>query len=378
MGVELAVFEPETQVSASAIGTLTVAEPAADLAASRSASNAPVSNELESTGESATQAPSEMQVLRVDEGANFAADDVSDAASLSAADAAAALTTLPAAQEPAVDAATLARTEPAAATSVSASASAAPITPQPEPQPVPQQVTQQAALLAQANPAPASRSLAAATPETAPPAALSAPVAAAAPMPTVSAENPAPNAITSLLSYANQRGFTAGQERQSAMLADRFALTAERAPCTALDPVVLIDLDPKGALFSTDQAPRPPSGLGAGLAQLRASGVKIAWISGNPATAEDDIRDALMQSTLDLFGNDMVLLIRQPDQRKQTLREELAQTHCVIAIAGDEREDFDELYAYLLDSGDARSLEVLYGQGWFIIPQPIVTETPTP
>ncbi len=390
--VALAVSEPETQISASATGTLEVAE--ADLAAAseidpsstlgeaaQGFAPAPATSASMGADTGAAQPAPETQLLDIREQGDFA-EATSETTSVSAADAAAALTTLPAAQEPAVDASRLARSAPTAAQMPTAIAPAntAP-TAAPAGQPQAAQATalqsgEQAGTMPQINtpidPAPAAAALAAVEP------AIDAPTSATEQVSALRRAIPAPNAITSLLSYANQRSMAAGEMRQSAMLADRFTPTAERIPCRALQPVVVIDLDPQGGLFDPTQGSRPPSGLGAGLAQLRSSGVKIAWLSGNPASAEEDIRDALMQSTLDLFGNDLVLLISQPDQRKQTLREDLALTYCVVAIAGDEREDFDELYGYLRNPNDAQPLDVLYGEGWFIIPQPIVTETPNP
>lgn len=185
---------------------------------------------------------------------------------------------------------------------------------------------------------------------------------------------PAPNAVTQLLSYANQRQFVSGENRMSAMLADRISLTPKRAECGGVKPAVLIDLDPQGAIFDPSKASNPPAGLGAGLSQLRAQGVHVGWISKNPEERSNLIRRALTRTGLDIYGRDTVLLIRKDDDRKQTLREEFAKTHCLIAIAGDARSDFDELYDYLLDPSEASTLEPLYGEGWFIIPQPLVPQ----
>ena len=187
-------------------------------------------------------------------------------------------------------------------------------------------------------------------------------------------DRPAPNAVTQLLSYANQRQFTSGDNRMSAMLADRISLEPKRAQCGGIRPAVLIDLDPKGGVFAPGQATNPPAGLGAGLSQLRAQGVHIAWISSNPETLSNQIRRALTRTGLDIYGRDTVLLVSKDDDRKQTLREEFAKINCVIAIAGDTRSDFDELYDYLLDPSEASSLEPLFSEGWFLIPQPLVSE----
>lgn len=178
--------------------------------------------------------------------------------------------------------------------------------------------------------------------------------------------------VNQFLSYANQRKIGAGDEPEAAMLSNRVTLEPVKAQCGGVSPTVLIDLDPEGGLFDSTTASRPPSGLARGLAQLRESGVNIAWISGNGIDKLDAIKRALTYSGLDLANEDRVLLVRGPDDRKQTLREELSQISCLVAIAGDTRSDFDELYDYLKNPSDANSLEPLIGDGWFLIPQPLL------
>ncbi|UAB78273.1 hypothetical protein INR77_00510 [Erythrobacter sp. SCSIO 43205] len=179
--------------------------------------------------------------------------------------------------------------------------------------------------------------------------------------------------INQLLSYANSRQISSEETPVSAMLLDRIALTPERAECSGIAPTILIDLDPKGGLFDSKTASRPPSGLARGLNQLRLNGISIAWISGNSIDKLDAISRALRYSGLDLNNEDRVLLVRSGEDRKQTLREELSQISCLIAIAGDTRSDFDELYDYLKNPADAQSLEPLIGDGWFLIPQPLIS-----
>lgn len=180
--------------------------------------------------------------------------------------------------------------------------------------------------------------------------------------------------INQFLSYANQRQIGSGDIPDSAMLSDRISLQPERAQCGGISPTVLIDLDPDGGVFDPENASRPPAGLGLGLARLRLSGVAIAWISGNSADKSAAIELALTRTGLDIKNEDRLLLLRNADDRKQKLREELAQVTCLIAIAGDSRSDFDELYDYLLNPSDAQSLEPLIGDGWFLIPQPLLSE----
>lgn len=181
-----------------------------------------------------------------------------------------------------------------------------------------------------------------------------------------------PSGINQLLSYVNTRRIGSGEEPEAAMLSDRVALEPVKAQCGGVSPTVLIDLDPSGALFDSTSASRPPSGLARGLAQLRANGVGVAWISGNGIDKLDAIKRSLRFSGLDLNNDDRILLVRTPDDRKQTLREELSQISCLVAIAGDNRSDFDELYDYLKNPADAQALEPLIGDGWFLIPQPLL------
>ena len=193
------------------------------------------------------------------------------------------------------------------------------------------------------------------------------------PTPVPSAREPlGPSGINQLLSYANSRQIASEEVPYSAMLSDRVALEPVKAECEGVSPTILIDLDPENGLFDSTIASRPPSGLARGLARLRQNGVSVAWISGNGIDKLDAIKRALTYSGLDLANEDRVLLIRSPDDRKQTLREELSQISCLVAIAGDTRSDFDELYDYLKNPADAKSLEPLIGDGWFLIPQPLL------
>ena len=193
------------------------------------------------------------------------------------------------------------------------------------------------------------------------------------PTPVPSAREPIElSGINQFLSYANQRQIGSEEEPSAAMISDRVSLQPVKAQCGGISPTILIDLDPENGVFDPSAASRPPSGLARGLAQLRSTGVNVAWISGNGIERLDQINRVLKFSGLDIYNEDRVLLVRGPDDRKQTLREELAQISCLIAIAGDSRSDFDELYDYLKNPEDAQSLEPLIGDGWFLIPQPLL------
>jgi hypothetical protein len=50
------------------------------------------------------------------------------------------------------------------------------------------------------------------------------------------------------------------------------------------------------------------------------------------------------------------------------LREDANRDVCTVAIAGDERSDFDELFDYLRNPGGAVGLYPMMGKGWFLVP----------
>jgi len=80
------------------------------------------------------------------------------------------------------------------------------------------------------------------------------------------------------------------------------------------------------------------------------------------------VASALQASGLDPSGRDPILLVRNEEERKQVLREEANQTVCVVAMAGDRRGDFDELFDYLRDPRIATAYDGQIGAGWFLVP----------
>jgi predicted secreted acid phosphatase len=154
------------------------------------------------------------------------------------------------------------------------------------------------------------------------------------------------------------------------------SLTARRRPCGGTEPAVIIDLDNGPAAFSPDSAGTPAPGLANALARLREAGVVVLWISGTDANRVNDVADALRRTGLDPTGRDPLLLALSEDDRKQTMREEANEDVCVVAIAGDRRADFDELFDYLRSPDAAAGLDALVGSGWFITPVPLATVPP--
>ena len=167
----------------------------------------------------------------------------------------------------------------------------------------------------------------------------------------------------------------AGSPAPSALLAKPSRLEPVRLPCHEAGekqaPAVLIDLDPAGGLAPLDGAAPADPALAAALAKLRGRGLAIAWITDHPPGKARALRERLRSSGLDPAGADPLLMMRYPGEAKQGRRRALGRAHCVLAIAGDTRADFDELYQHLLRPAAAAPLEAMIGQGWFLIPNPL-------
>lgn len=154
----------------------------------------------------------------------------------------------------------------------------------------------------------------------------------------------------------------------SAMLADPIALDGQRKRCApGQQPVAVIDLDPAGGLFDPPADPERIPAAALGLAVLREAGVQIAWLSDLPVAQIGAVRTALEIAGLDLRGQDIVSLRRDPEDRKQARKESLAATSCIIAIAGDAKPDFDERFQYLRNPEAGAALDTAIGDGWFLI-----------
>ncbi|MGB3165543.1 MAG: hypothetical protein WBA68_02075 [Alteraurantiacibacter sp.] len=177
--------------------------------------------------------------------------------------------------------------------------------------------------------------------------------------------------------YAALRDFTLaavpGEEERaySALLETPSTLQPTRAACEAQIPAVLVDLDPAEGLVSLEPDARPDLAFVSAIAELRRQGVAIAWMTDREPTEAGAIRRRLAETGLDPAGRDPLFVQRFPGEEKQRRRRALLETHCLLAIAGDDRRDFDDLYNYLRDPGSATSLEAMIGSGWFLIPTPL-------
>ncbi len=202
------------------------------------------------------------------------------------------------------------------------------------------------------------------------PAPVTAPIAASSPASTGPADFRAYDALYAYVDQQVRRDPTQ-QARQSAILAAPGSLRPRRSDCGILPPAILIDLDPADGLFDPQAMRQADPSLKQILLSLRLQAVDIFWISGRTAIEAGSIRAALRESGLDPERRDELLVLRRADDRKQIHRRDLSETHCLLAIAGDQRADFDELFQYLKDPSAAQPLEELIAAGWFLTPLPL-------
>lgn len=141
--------------------------------------------------------------------------------------------------------------------------------------------------------------------------------------------------------------------------------------CPEQDPAVLLDLDPGVVSFDPAEPGLAQPDLTQALARLRAAGIVILWQSALDVGHSAAIYRALAISGLDPAGTDRLLLLSDQEQSKQDRRQAAARYNCIVAIAGDRRGDFDELYDYLKDPGQPLPIDATIGRGWFLVPPPL-------
>ncbi|WP_338242423.1 hypothetical protein [Aurantiacibacter hainanensis] len=181
---------------------------------------------------------------------------------------------------------------------------------------------------------------------------------------------PAGEGYGALHGYA-MRTLGEGLPMTSAMLADPTSLQPVRRDCAGNSPTVVIDLDPEDGLVPIAGPLAMNTELSRVLADLRMRDVSIAWMTDRGPVDARAVRDRLVAAGLDPEGSDSLYVERYPGETKQARRTALSETQCVIAVAGDTRSDFDDLYNYIIDQNDARPLEILLGNGWFLIDNPV-------
>ena len=152
--------------------------------------------------------------------------------------------------------------------------------------------------------------------------------------------------------------------------------------CAGKPLAVAIDLDDMTGRDWTDaETLYRQNGLIEVLTSLRAAEISVIWLSDQPASASATISAILGDAGFSQpESDDFLFLDRGGEDRKQVRRWDAARNYCIVAMAGDDRADFDELYDYLRDPDGAITLEKMFDNGWFLTPPPLVeaNEAPSP
>lgn len=162
--------------------------------------------------------------------------------------------------------------------------------------------------------------------------------------------------------------------RTSALLDQRSLVAVPKmSPCTDQRGAVLIDLDPGDKAFDLNDPPTPMPGLAQHLRRIRGTGTAVVWIASLPDSDAKRLATILKATGLDPLGIDRVMLLHSRETRKQQILDRADDDWCVLAIAGDRKADFDEVFDYLrnADGPVAIALEQFIGAGWFLAPPPI-------
>jgi hypothetical protein len=170
----------------------------------------------------------------------------------------------------------------------------------------------------------------------------------------------------------------AGEGIESVVLVPRVDIfKPETVACEGKPLAVLIDLDSKtNSDWSSATTLYRQNGLVEMLRRLHASEIDVIWLSDEPVAAAGKLSAILQEAGLSQSeSNDFLFLDRGGEDRKQVRRWDAARSYCIVAIAGDDRADFDELYDYLLDPDGAFTLNHMFENGWFLTPPPLVEAT---
>ena len=186
-------------------------------------------------------------------------------------------------------------------------------------------------------------------------------------------DDPAYSQLFAKVTTIAQRDPFSQEKRKSAILADPGTLKPDRAECAFAQTAVLVDLDPADSEAPLAEDVVTSRQLARVLATLRAQEVAVLWLSRHTAVRAGAVRRALLRSGLDPSGADELYLVRYEDETKATRRADAAGDFCIVAILGDQKRDFDELFAFLKDPDAAFALDPLIGEAWFLAPAPLTS-----
>ena len=201
------------------------------------------------------------------------------------------------------------------------------------------------------------------------------------PLPGANGDQPYDAFIRFAMQQADRR--EDGRLRETVMLSGPpMNGTLSLLPCGFLPPAVIVDLDDGSgaglnlATATSDTGVRAVEGLVDGLNELRRRDVAVIWMTSQPFDRFDTLSALLRSTGLDSTGNDTIVLTRSTAERKQERRMQTAASHCILAIAGDRKADFDELYDYLRNPDLPIESDRMIGAGWFLAPPPLAAAEP--
>jgi predicted HAD superfamily phosphohydrolase YqeG len=162
----------------------------------------------------------------------------------------------------------------------------------------------------------------------------------------------------------------------SAVLTEQVSLvTPQSVPCQTKPLAVMIDLDAAPIQAVPSEGLTRP--LGSLFEDMRNAGIRLIWVSGRREIDVDSTLDPLRQGINPAIKpEDLISLQEGSGMRKQERRWNLAQYYCIVAVAGDQKSDFDELFEYLRNPEYAVSLDKYWDNGWFMVPHPTSVAAP--
>jgi hypothetical protein len=153
------------------------------------------------------------------------------------------------------------------------------------------------------------------------------------------------------------------------------------AQCGEKPLAIILDLDNKDLTDEQNAdlwrgAIDPAPGVLAAVNEARRLNIAVFYMSEQLAQSGIRIEAALNEAGLGPAEPGIQLWLKGERglERKDLLRQVISRHYCVVAMAGDRKGDFADLYDYLRDpdAPAVRVLDPLFNAGWFMLPNPVV------
>lgn len=180
--------------------------------------------------------------------------------------------------------------------------------------------------------------------------------------------------------------FNMGRTAKSVVFNPDSALEAPTfAQCGEKPLAIILDLD-NNAFTEAENADLwrgaidPAAGVKDAVNEARRLDVAVFYMSSQPATSGIRIAAALNEAGLGPAEPGVSLWLKGERglERKDLLRQVISRHYCVVAMAGDKKSDFADLYDFLRDPNTpaVKTLDPLFNAGWFMLPNPVVAANP--